>query len=201
MMPRTGPGSSNAGFTYLGLIILVAILGLVGGASLKLGSLLQRAAAEQELLDIGAAFSDALQSYAAITPKGQPPQPLTLQELLKDPRFPGPRRHLRKIFVDPVSGKAEWGIIYLSDKAGVIGVYSLSQARPLKIANFDARFLDFENKEHLSEWRFTVSGQGAPVAPVQPLLAPPAASEPPGPQPAAPAPPADQPPPEEKPER
>ncbi len=147
------------GFTYLGLIILVAIIGMVGAASLKLGSLLQRAAAEEELLDIGAAFSDALRSYAAATPPGQPQQPPSLQELLKDPRFPNPRRHLRKIFVDPITGKAEWGIMYLGDKVGVLGVHSLSTAAPLKVANFDPRFLNMENKAQLSDWKFTMSSQ------------------------------------------
>ncbi|MEF9927501.1 MAG: type II secretion system protein, partial [Massilia sp.] len=99
----------QAGFTYLGLIIFVTIIGLVGAATLKIGALLQRAAAEEELLDIGAAFSAALDSYAAATPQGASPYPPSLKELLKDPRVPGVRRHLRKIFVDPLTGKAEWG--------------------------------------------------------------------------------------------
>ena len=175
----------HGGFTYLGLIFLVAIIGLVGAAGLKVGSLLQRAAAEEDLLYIGAAFSDALQSYAAATPRGRPAQPPTLQELLKDPRFPGTRRHLRKIFVDPLTGKAEWGVLYLGDKVGVIGVYSLSDAKPLKISNFDPRFVGFENKEKISDWKFVVNGQalagktemaGAPVPPPPPPppLVPPA---------------------------
>ena len=146
------------GFTYLGLIILLAILALVAAAGLKMGTLLQRAAAEEELLEIGAQFSEALRSYAAATPAGKPPQPPTLQDLLKDPRFPNPRRHLRKIFVDPVTGKAEWGIIWLGDKVGVLGVHSLSDARPLKIANFDIRFLNMENREKISDWRFLIAG-------------------------------------------
>ncbi|WP_233293790.1 type II secretion system protein [Massilia antarctica] len=159
------------GFTYLGLIILVTVIGLVGAASLKVGSLMQRAAAEEELLDIGAAFSDALRSYAAATPQGQPQQPPSLQELLKDPRFPNPRRHLRKIFVDPITGKAEWGIMYLTDKQGVLGVYSLSNAQPLKVGNFDARFLNMENKTRFSDWKFTLSSQT--MLPQEPPAAPP----------------------------
>ncbi|HEX8612590.1 MAG TPA: type II secretion system protein [Telluria sp.] len=158
------------GFTYLGLIILVTVIGLVGAASLKVGSLMQRAAAEEELLAIGAAFSDALRSYAAATPPGQPQQPPTLQELLKDPRFPGTRRHLRKIFVDPITGKAEWGVMYVGDKQGVLGVYSLSDAPPLKIGNFDARFLNMENKTKLSEWKFTLST--LTMAPQEPVTLP-----------------------------
>jgi len=188
------------GFTYLSLVILLAILGLVGAAALKVDALLARAAAEQELLEVGAAFSAALDSYAAATPQGKPPQPPTLQDLLKDTRFPGIKRHLRKIFVDPISGKAEWGITYLGDKVGVIGVYSLSQAQPLKLANFDARFQNFENKTHYAEWKFVAKDQGGlerindtrlpavtPPAPVAPAPATPAASEPE----AAPEPPAE----------
>ncbi|WP_229509287.1 type II secretion system protein [Massilia sp. CCM 8734] len=168
---RAAPRRQRAhGFTYLGLIILVTIIGLVGAASLKVGSLMQRAAAEEELLAIGAAFSDALRSYAAATPPGQPQQPPTLQELLKDPRFPGTRRHLRKIFVDPITGKAEWGVMYVGDKQGVLGVYSLSDAPPLKVGNFDARFLNMENKSKLSEWKFTLSSQT--MAPQEPMTVP-----------------------------
>lgn len=155
------------GFTYLGLIILITIIGLVGAASLKVGSLLQRAAAEEELLEIGAQFSEALRSYAAATPPGQMQLPPNLQALLRDPRFPTtPRRHLRKIFVDPVTGKTEWGILYLGDMVGVIGVYSLSPRRPLKIANFDSRFVNMDNREHISDWKFLRAG-GDGVNPAQ----------------------------------
>ena len=152
------PAANQRGFTYLGLIILLAILALVAAAGLKMGTVLQRAAAEEELLEIGAQFSEALRSYAAATPPGKPTQPPTLQDLLKDPRFPNPRRHLRKIFVDPITGKAEWGIVWLGDKVGVLGVYSLSETRPLKIANFDIRFLNMENREKISDWKFLMAG-------------------------------------------
>jgi hypothetical protein len=65
---------------------------------------------------------------------------------------------LRKIFVDPMTGKAEWGVIWLGDKIGVLGVYSLSNARPLKVANFDIRFLNMENREKISDWKFLMAG-------------------------------------------
>jgi len=176
----------QAGFTYLGLIIFVTIIGLVGAATLKIGALLQRAAAEEELLDIGAAFSAALDSYAAATPQGASPYPPSLKELLKDPRVPGVRRHLRKIFVDPLTGKAEWGVVYLGDgTTGVVAVHSLSTARPLKVANFDSRFAGLDNADTISAWRFKARdpalGQGpgqsqprpvAPAAPAAPTAQP-----------------------------
>lgn len=204
--------ASQAGFTYMGLIIFVAIIGMVGAATLKIGSLLQRASNEEELLEIGAAFSAALQSYAAATPRGMPQQPPSLKELLKDPRFPGVRRHLRKVFVDPMTGKAEWGIVYLGDKTGVVAVYSLSTAKPLKVANFDNRFQNFENKEKISDWKFTANSQGlssmgnarppgAPGAPpqTQPQPAPPPQQPPPQQPPPDQEPPAEEPPPQEPP--
>lgn len=175
------PRARQAGFTYLGLIIFVFIIGLVGAATLKVGALLQRAQAEHELLEIGAQFSAALKSYADATPRGQPPQPMSLQELLRDTRFPNPRRHLRKIFVDPVGGKAEWGLVRAGEGGRILGVHSLSQAAPLKLANFDSRFRNFENREHLSEWKFMAEGgdTGAPARPGAPQqpdtgMAPPA---------------------------
>jgi type II secretory pathway pseudopilin PulG len=172
----------EAGFTYLGLVILVTVIGLVGAATLKVDALLRRAQAEDDLLETGAAFSEALRTYAEATPKGQPPQPPSLQELLKDPRFPGVRRHLRKIFIDPLTGKAEWGIVWADpgERRGVLAVYSLSKAKPLKVAHFDARFSGFENKQHVSEWKFVATGQamvqgqvlaqGKPQAQNQPSL-------------------------------
>jgi len=187
----------QAGFTYLGLIIFVTIIGLVGAATLKIGALLQRAAAEEELLDIGAAFSAALDSYAAATPQGASPYPPSLKELLKDPRVPGVRRHLRKIFVDPLTGKAEWGVVYLGDgTTGVVAVHSLSTAKPLKVANFDSRFAGLDNADTISAWRFKArdpalgqapgQSQPRPVAPAAPA-APTAQPVPPGLPAAAPA--------------
>ena len=151
----------EGGFTYLSLMIVLAIIGLVTASSIKLGAVLQRARAEQELLRIGAEFSDALQSYADATPAGKPSQPASLKDLLKDPRFPTVRRHLRKLYADPMTGKAEWGIVYLGDKTGVAAVYSLSEDKPVKIGNFPARFSGFEGKSHISDWKFTMTGKPA----------------------------------------
>jgi type II secretory pathway pseudopilin PulG len=173
MAPRSMP-QHQGGFTYLGLIVLVTVIGLVGAATLKIDSLMRRAAAEEELLAVGAAFSIALDSYAAATPQGQPLHPPSLRELLKDPRTPAVRRHLRKIFVDPITGSTEWGIVYQAGQVGVVAVYSLSQAPPLKVGNFSSRFSGFENKQHLSDWKFRA---GAAV-PTLPTSAPPPAAAP-----------------------
>lgn len=173
---RTGSrAGAQGGFTYLGLIIFVTVLGLVGAATLKIDALLRRAAAEEELLSVGAAFADALTSYAAATPQGQPTQPPSFNELLRDPRSPAVRRHLRRVFIDPITGTTDWGIVWLADGKGVLAVYSKSQAAPLKIANFDPKLVGFEGRQHLSEWRFVATGPApaVPVAPGAPPVKPP----------------------------
>lgn len=147
----------DGGFTYIGLLILMAIIALVATASLQLGAIVQRRAAEEELLAIGKEYRNALQSYANLTPIGQKRYPPSLAELLKDPRFPQNVRHLRKIYADPLSGKEEWGIVRPVEGQGVLAVYSLAEAKPIKIGNFDAEWRGFENSQSYQDWRFGIA--------------------------------------------
>jgi type II secretory pathway pseudopilin PulG len=151
--------SREGGFTYIGLLILLAIIGITSAASLQVGSVLQRRAAEEELLEIGTEFRNALLSYANATPVGVSRAPQTLQDLVKDPRYPGVRRHLRKLYADPITGKEEWGVVYALDGNGIVGVYSLSQAKPIKIGNFDQAFPGFANRNTYREWVFGIVPQ------------------------------------------
>jgi type II secretory pathway pseudopilin PulG len=151
-MPRSN--TRQSGFTYLGALILIAMISVAATATLKLGAAMQRRAAEEQLLAIGGEFRDAFLSYANSTPPGQPRTPASLQDLLKDPRFPTVRRHLRRIYVDPISGKPEWGIIPAQPGPGIMGVYSLADGTPIKVANFELRFQDFEGKTTYQDWVF-----------------------------------------------
>lgn len=157
------------GFTYLGLLILVAVIGIVSTATLQLGSLVARRAAEEELLAIGAEFQAALSSYANATPSGQKRTPTTLNDLLRDPRYPGARRHLRKLYSDPITGKDEWGMVQMGSE--IIGIYSLSNAVPIKQKNFEPEFIDFEDKTTYQAWKFLVPpAQGTPARTSSPAI-------------------------------
>ena len=142
------------GFSYIGLLILLALLATVGAGSLQLGAVVQRRGAEEALLVAGAAWSEALRSYARRSRPGEPDAPLSVRELLRDPRFPGTVRHLRQVPVDPISGQANWGLVQEEGSGRILGVHSLSPARPIKIAGFDPRFPGFDGKRSYSEWRF-----------------------------------------------
>ncbi|MEO8387795.1 type II secretion system protein [Polaromonas sp.] len=161
--------SQIRGFTYLGLLILVAIIGIVSTATLQLGSLVARRAAEEELLAIGAEFQAALSSYATATPSGQKRTPTSLNDLLRDPRYPGVRRHLRKLYSDPITGKDEWGIVQMGSE--ITGIYSLSNATPIKQKNFEPEFIDFEDTTTYQAWKFLVPPeQRAPARTPSPAI-------------------------------
>jgi type II secretory pathway pseudopilin PulG len=145
--------AAQAGFACLVLLIALAILGIAAAASIQLGALVQRRWAEQALLTVGMEFQLALQSYAAMTPAGQSPHPKSLQDLLRDPRFPGIQRHLRRIREDPVSGQAEWGLVTSVD-GGIAGIYSLSERRPIKQCGFEPELAHLGGRRRYSDWVF-----------------------------------------------
>jgi type II secretory pathway pseudopilin PulG len=153
------------GFTYLGLLILVAILGIASVATIKVGALAQRRSAEEQLLYIGSEFQNAFASYAGATPTGQSRLPHSLQDLLKDPRYPNIRRHLRKMYVDPLTGKEEWGLVTMPGIPGIAGVYSLSEDKPIKVGSFDVAFQHFKDKESYREWQFGGVVQASQISP------------------------------------
>ncbi len=152
MSNRTLSPRQCLGFTYVGLLIFVAVLGVIAAATVSAGALMQRRAAETELLAIGKEFRAAFKSYSDAS-GGAKPYPLTLSALTKDERAPNPHRHLRKIYFDPLTGKDEWGIIE-APGGGIMGVYSLSTEKPIKIAEFDAEFAGFTGKKKYSDWVF-----------------------------------------------
>lgn len=169
------PDVRQHGFTYVGVLILVGILSVTAAATVKMGAVAQRRAAEQELLEIGREFRDAFISYANATPVGMPRMPSSLQELIKDPRYPTPRRHLRKIYVDPISGHEDWGTVPAVPGPGIVGVYSLAEGKPIKVGNFDVSFDQFSGKTSYQEWIFVPPATvfNARNQPFSPVVSPP----------------------------
>ncbi len=166
---RTG----ESGFAYVLLLVAVAIVAATGASALSRGSAMGQRSAERELLYVGQAFENALHSYAGVrhpgenTPQAPTPMtlagPMALEDLLKDPRTPGLRRHLRKLYADPITGQAQWGLV--RDAAGrIVGIHSLSERPPLKTHGFGAAHARFEQARHYSEWVFGLpAAQGAGV--------------------------------------
>lgn len=149
----------QAGFTYLGVLFLVALMGLAMASFGTVASMQRKREKESELLFVGHQFRRAIELYYEGSPGGGKRYPPNLEALLQDPRTPAVRRYLRRVWRDPVSGKPQWGLVE-APGGGVMGVFSLSGEQPVKRANFDTADVDFEGKAAYSDWKFVYTPQG-----------------------------------------
>ncbi|MDB5887744.1 MAG: hypothetical protein JWM03_616 [Rhodocyclales bacterium] len=147
----TGP---HNGFSYIGLLIVVAVMAVMAAGLVQAGAVIQRRHAEEELIDVGMEFKNAVRSYFEATPSGTPAlAPRRLEDLLRDPRFPNVKRHLRKIYDDPLTGKPDWGLVH-SAEGGIIGVYSKAQGIPIRQDNFPDEVFYFKDRKSYCSWPF-----------------------------------------------
>jgi len=147
------PSRRIRGFALLALLIFIAMLGVVGVSALQIGTLADRREAEDQLLYVGAQYRRALQLYVDATPPGQPRFPPTLEALLRDPRYPLPRRYLRRLYADPITRSHDWALL-LSPEGGVMGIHSRSGKEPVRQVNFLAPFENFNRLKKYSDWVF-----------------------------------------------
>lgn len=153
----SGSRSAQAGFAYLLLLIVIAVIGVAASAAVQVGAAIARRDAEQQLLAIGAEFEQALRSYAgvpgSVAAAAGARGPRNLEDLLRDPRVPGVRRHLRQLYADPLTGRTDWGVV--RDREGyIIALHSLARGRPIKRSGFAPRLSHFEEAEDYASWHF-----------------------------------------------
>ena len=96
------------GFVYLWALFAVALAGIVMAGTGQVWQAKSQREKEAELLYIGEEFRKAIMSYYNT---GTKQYPESLEDLLQDKRTPAIKRHLRKIYKDPVINTAEWGIV------------------------------------------------------------------------------------------
>ena len=144
--------NANRGFTYIGLLLFIAITGIglsVAGMSWQYQV---RAEKEKQLLFVGAEFRNALNSYYASTSDVIKVYPVSLNDLLLDKRMPNIKRHLRKIYLDPMTGKADWG--FVTQQGYIVGVYSRSSLAPYKQKGFNVAEAKLAGAKSYKDWIF-----------------------------------------------
>jgi type II secretory pathway pseudopilin PulG len=144
------PEQRQGGFTYIGLLAMVVIIGLMLTMASRVWSTTEQRERETQLLFIGHAYRAAIASYFATGHH----YPESLQELLQDDRFPVPKRHLRRLYADPMTGKADWTLVLTPDGQGVMGIASSSRATPIKLDGFTQFDDAFKNSDCYCSWRF-----------------------------------------------
>lgn len=145
----------TTGFSYFGVLFVVVLIGLaLSGASVILQFQLQRQK-EQQLLFIGKQYINAIDSYYNAGPGAVFEYPKTIAELLRDPRYPDIKRHLRKPWLDPFTMKSDW-VLIRTNKGGIAGISSQANGTPIKQAGFGNEDLDrlLDGKTSYQQWRF-----------------------------------------------
>src|SRR4051794_31118973 len=160
------------GFTYLGVLFLVTLMALGLAGTGETWAVASRRAREREMIWVGNQYARALQAYYVQSP-GARQYPSRLEELIYDTRFPEPRHHLRQMYQDPIS-RSPWGTV-IDAQGRIAGVRSQSDERPLKQANFPAKWAEFKGLTRYSDWQFVAdsarqqaanpAAAGAPGAP------------------------------------
>ena len=172
--------AGQKGFTYVWVLFVVALTSIALAGAVQVWRTEVRREKEKELMFAGEQFRQAIGSYYENSPGLPKRYPDSLEKLLLDKRFPTVKRHLRKIFFDPMTNSSEWGLAR-QPNAGIIGVYSLSKEIPLKRANFPERYADFAEAKDYRDWKF-IYLPGDAASPPQGQAAPadlPATSQPP----------------------
>jgi len=127
--------SQQRGFSYLAMLFIVAVLSVVLTQTYQRSDTIAKREKEKELYFVGQQYKQALTSYYNQSPNGLNQLPRKIEDLLSDSRFVVTKRHLRKQYLDPITG-GELQLI-LDGDARIKGVYSRSNAAILQLALFE----------------------------------------------------------------
>lgn len=97
------------GFTYIGLLIFIALMGIALAGTGMVWHAQVRREQERELLFVGDQFRRAIGQYYERSPGGGKHFPQSLDDLLLDKRYVATQRYLGRVYPDPITGKTEWG--------------------------------------------------------------------------------------------
>ena len=143
------PAARQRGFTYLGLLMAVVVMGLMLTIVARIWTTTEQRERETQLLFAGHQFRNAIAGYFAR--RHQYPQ--TLQDLLGEPDATLPQRYLRRLYLDPMTGTTEWQQI-AAPGGGIMGVASTSKLRPIKHGQFEPLDVSFSDVDCYCAWQF-----------------------------------------------
>lgn len=144
---------SQYGFGYLTVLFIVLLLAIAVGATYEQMETIVKREKERELMFAGKQYQQAIASYYHQSPDGLKELPTSLDDLLLDKRFVATTRHLRKRFIDPITG-GDWGLI-MNENNQIKGVYSTSDAQVLQTAKlFNSDIVDANQAQVYSDIKF-----------------------------------------------
>lgn len=169
---RRGRPGADAGYNMVVLMVLVTVLNVLVAAALPAWSGAIQREKEEELIFRGLQYAEAIRIFQIRF--GRPPA--RLEELIEvEPRS------IRRLWEDPLTGQARWGLLFAGGGApvpgqgqGAPGAFGTDATQPQPITSGDPNqvtqgpisgvyslargeaMLEFQGKQSYSEWHFTV---------------------------------------------
>lgn len=122
-------GRAQRGFTYLYALLLVAVSGAALAAFAEASSHAREREKLAELRWVGGQFRQAIGLYYERSPGAVKRFPERLEDLLEDKRFLTTPRYLRQMYMDPLTGRADWETVS-APGGGIMGVRSRALPEP-----------------------------------------------------------------------
>jgi type II secretory pathway pseudopilin PulG len=139
------------GFTYVGLLVLIVLIGIMLAAAGEVAATSARREREAQLLWVGHQYQAAIASYW----NQRRTYPQALVDLLgAGPDAPVQVRYLRRLYPDPMTNAVDW-VLVQAPNGGIMGVASNSRRAPLKTGRFNEADKDFADASTYGDWKFT----------------------------------------------
>jgi type II secretory pathway pseudopilin PulG len=143
------------GLVLLTVLVFVLVSTLAASSLVVVYTTQMAREREEQLLFAGGEFRRAIASYYnTLPPGGVRALPQSLEVLLDDERFVKPVHHLRRLYTDPFTGKADWQVI--RNAQGIVGVSSKSSDPTIKKKGFGKGNEALEDQPLRSEWIFAI---------------------------------------------
>lgn len=165
---RSRPCRWEHGFTLLAVLAALFLLALATQQVMLVVSQQAQRDREAELLRAGMDILGAIGAYHERSPGATKEWPPSLEALTDDRRLVSLQRHLRRVYRDPITRSDDWGLVS-APGGGISGVYSKSQARPIRVSGAELADVGQAGAEHYSDWKFVYR---PPVAGTSPRISP-----------------------------
>ena len=117
---------AEGGFTYVAVLLLVTILSISSLAAMQTWSKANEHQRLVQLRWIGEQYRQAIGSYYEASPGTIKRFPPSLEELVFDKRYLTVRRHIRRVYEDPLTAGRDWELLRAPD-GGIWGVRSIDR--------------------------------------------------------------------------
>jgi type II secretory pathway pseudopilin PulG len=144
------------GFTMLAVLAAMFLSALAANAVVQSVSQQDLREREAQLIQVGVLYRQAIKDYYDMSPGAEKQWPKTLNDLTYDTRFVDVRRHIREVYLDPITRSDDWGLITVENagRTGISGIYSKSTEQPLNTAAASFSGFEMPSVTQYSERRF-----------------------------------------------